>query len=172
MVLQVLIVAVLLFIFYQDMRYRAVYWIVFPLLLLLMIVVVVKNQTIQDLFISSSYNIGFLLAQLVLLFVYFSVKERRLVNITSGYLGWGDILFLLCIAFYLSPFNYLIFYIASLLVVLCFSLIIYYLKPAKESKIPLAGLQAIMFSLLFLADWRIDNFNMTNDHWLLNYLAL
>ena len=170
--LEVIIIAVLLFIFYQDILYRAVYWIVFPLLLPLMIVVAVKGHTIQDVIISSSYNIGFLLVQLILLFVYFSVKERRLVNITCGYLGWGDILFLLCIAFYLSPFNYLIFYIASLIVVLCFSLTLSYLKSTKESKIPLAGLQAIMFSLLFLADWRMDIFNMTNDDWVLNYLAL
>jgi hypothetical protein len=137
----------------------------------LLIFLSTQQHTFANFMVNSGYNMAFLLVQFLLLAVYFSVRAGTIVNITSGYLGWGDILFLLCIAFYLSPINYFVFYILSLLLVLMLVLISTSLS--KRSKtIPLAGLQAFLFALVFIADWYIDVFNITNDYWLLTYLRL
>ncbi|MFD2162280.1 hypothetical protein ACFSJU_07735 [Paradesertivirga mongoliensis] len=171
MLIKTLLIAGLLFVFYQDLRYRAVYWVLFPALLGLLVLLGIQERDILDLTLSSTYNLAFLLLQLLVLFIYFSVKAGRFVNITSGYLGWGDVLFLLCIAFYLSPVNYLLFYILSLVLVLLGALLIYTFRHAQEIKIPLAGLQAILFASLLVTDWNLKILNITNDHWLLNYLS-
>lgn len=168
---KILLIAGLLFIFYQDVRYRAVYWMLFPLLLALMFFLAVQQQGMADLTMNSGYNLIFLFIQLCILFLYFSVKARGFVNITSGYLGWGDILFLLCIAFYFSPLNYLLFYILSLITVLLITLIMYRFSNSKELKIPLAGLQAILFAIVLIADWGMETINITSDYWLVNYLS-
>src|SRR5687767_2383089 len=122
MLLKISIIMTLLYLFYQDWKYRAVYWYVFPVLFCLLSVHSLQGLTFNQLIIHSAYNLGFLLIQLVLLSLYFSVKHKRLVNITHEFLGWGDVLFLLCITCAFSPFNYLLFYVSSLIISALFAL--------------------------------------------------
>jgi hypothetical protein len=173
MLAKLVLITCLLLIFYQDLRYRAVYWILFPMVLIALLVLVAQQQPQwKELLFNSSYNLAFLLLQFLLLFLYFSLKMRRWVNLTQGYLGWGDILFLLCIAFYLSPANYFLFYLISLLLIVFTTLLIVAFKAKKQIQIPLAGLQSMFFVLLLLADWNSGLIDMTNDYWLLTYLNL
>ncbi len=76
-----------------------------------------------------------------------------MVNLTRRHLGIGDVLFLLCLAFFFSPVNFFLFYLMSLLLI-CMGTGAYLLlcKPANFS-IPLAGLQGFVFILLLLASW-------------------
>jgi hypothetical protein len=114
---------------------------------------------------------SFIGMQLVILTLYFSVKNKKWINITSGLLGLGDILFLLSIAVYLSVLNFLFFYITSLIAVL-FTWLIWQRVSAKKNKyIPLAGLQSLMAILFLLGDWWLRFFDLTNDAWLLNLVA-
>lgn len=170
MALKISLIIGLLTIFYQDMRYRAVYWLIFPFLLVVLVILSLEKNTYSDLIFHSSLNVGFLIAQFLFLTAYFSLKKRSWVNITSGYLGWGDILFLISVAFYLSPGNYLVFYISSLMIVLLVSLLKMSISKEEESKIPLAGLQALLFALLVITDWMLESFTITNDSWILTYL--
>lgn len=160
----------LVLIFYQDIRYRAVYWIAFPFLLSVLLILSVEQNTYSDLLFHSGLNVAFLLVQFLFLTAYFSLKKRCWVNITSGYLGWGDILFLISVAFYLSPGNYLVFYISSLTIVLLVSLLKMAISKKENNKIPLAGLQALLFAMIVIADWMLESFAITNDAWILSYL--
>lgn len=171
MLIKTLLMTCLVFVFYQDMRYRAVSWFAFPLLLALLIFLTPGSVNVNSLFMDLVFNLSFLLLQLGILTVYFSVKQQKLVNITQGLLGWGDILFLLCLAFYLSPVNYLLFYVGSLIAVLLISLLASK-NGAAKNKVPLAGLQALMFAGLAFADWNSDLFNLTSDNWILNFITL
>lgn len=158
---KIAILALLLLIFAQDLRSRSVYWFLFPVLTALFMLLTFSHAYAWP---TVLINIGFLLLQFLLVSVYFSVKRGRRVNITAGLLGWGDLLFLLSIAFYLSVLNFLFFYIASLLFVLLFA--------AKRYKhIPLAGLQALLFLIFLATDWWVKPFNATSDGWLLQLIA-
>jgi len=152
---RIAILALLALVFAQDMRSRAVYWLLFPVLTALFIV-------LTGFSVVAVINIVFLLVQFLLVSAYFSIKKRRWVNVMKGLLGWGDMLFLLSIAFYLSVLNFIFFYIASLLFVLLFA--------ARYKHIPLAGLQALLFAVLLTTDWWIKPFNLTNDDWLLRLI--
>ena len=168
MLIKGIIVSLLLFLFYQDMRYRAIYWVCFPLLLVL--IIILQHTDINTLLLQGGINTGFLLLQLFILSLYFSLKQRRLVNITRQHLGWGDVLFLMMIAFYFSPLNYLVFYISSLLMVLIVILLIR--LRTSELKIPLAGMQAFIFSAFLLTDWSSAYIDLASDTWILNMLNL
>lgn len=165
MLVKIAILALLMLVFAQDMRSRSVYWFLFPVLIVLFMMLTIPHAHAWP---PVLINIGFLLLQLLLVSAYFSVKQGRWVNITEELLGWGDILFLLSIAFYLSVLNYLFFYLSSLLSVLLFWLIF---SPKQDKHIPLAGLQALIFSFFLITAWWIRPVNVTSDDWLLQLIA-
>ena len=169
MLIKLGIVTSLFVLFYQDMRYRAVYWVLFPVLLLLYLALTFQHFGFDAFLVSSSSNIIFLLSQFFMLTLYFSLKQRRWVNITAKYLGWGDILFLLTLGFYLSPLNYLMFYVLSLIVVLLVTLLLAKVTGRVSLQIPLAGLQSVMFAFLFVADWSSKVMNLQSDDWIIYY---
>ncbi|WP_147425724.1 hypothetical protein [Mucilaginibacter gracilis] len=159
----------MLAIFKQDMRSRAVYWYWFPILTILFLVQGIKQKPFPEILATSAMNIGFVLLQLLLISVYFSIKNKRAVNITHSLLGWGDILFLLCIATYLSTINYILFYILSLVIVIIMTGI-YLLFHKKAEQIPLAGLQAMIFIVCLILDWLSPRIDLIHDDWLTPYL--
>ena len=159
-------------IFFQDVKSRSVYWILFPVLtgLLLLLHYTEKNNQSWS-WQAAGFNIAFFVAQLVLVTVYFSIRNRKLTNITASLLGSGDVLFILSIAIYLSIFNFLFFYIVSLITVLIFWLIWQSVSPEKNKHIPLAGLQALLFSAFLLCDWWLKLCRLTDDSWILNLIT-
>jgi hypothetical protein len=119
-----------------------------------------------------SFNLLFIGLQLAILTIYFSLKNRRVVNITHQLLGWGDILFFLAAAFYLSVLNFVFFYVGSLIVVL-FCWLLWQLISVKGGRyIPLAGFQSILLIMFLIADWYCFHFDVTNDNWLRHVLLL
>ncbi|PTT03462.1 hypothetical protein DBR11_02165 [Pedobacter sp. HMWF019] len=151
---------------YQDMRYRGVYWIFFPVLSALFFFLKLKQvgwvNTLQD----AGYAITFLVVQLLLVWLYFSVKHRKLFNIVDSYLGLGDILFLLTLAFYLSPLNYVVFYLLSLILVLVYVLVTKRIKGMDHIHIPLAGLQAAFLAMLLFWDLVQPQLQLCQDSWI------
>lgn len=163
--LQILILVFLAFICYQDMLYRAVYWWCFPILAVLMVLLKYNTSGIQQTLTDAGYGLLFLMVQIFILWIYFSAKHKKIINITDNYLGWGDVLFLIAIPFYLSPVNYVLFYIVSLILVL-----LYALATAKlitnNKHIPLAGLQAALLGIAMIMDYIISNLELYSDNWL------
>lgn len=172
LIVQVLITLVLLAIFIQDLKSRRVYWFWFPLLIFLFIVDVhiVYHQTIYMQWQSTSINLLFIGVQLLLVTIYFSIKHRQWVNISKELLGWGDILFLVSIAFYLSILNYLLFYISSLVIISVFTFMFRILSFGNNKQIPLAGLQALILIVFLVVQLLDQNIDLTSDNWLLHYL--
>lgn len=157
----------LVFIFYQDLRYKAVYWICFPILALLLFSLKFWETGFLNTIIDAGYGLLFLLIQLLVLWGYFSIKHRRAVDITNDHLGWGDILFLVVLTLYLSPGNYILFYISSLFLVLIYALCTAYLQKKHAGKhIPLAGLQAFLFAMIIITHPLIPAVTLYNDNWI------
>ena len=168
---EVLILAVLLLIFVQDMMSRSVYWALFPLLAILFILLrLLSHQYFADIGQSTLINLSFLAIQLLLVSAYFSLKKGWWVNITAGLLGWGDVLFLLCSAVYLSVLNFFLFYLLSLLTALLFWLTVQLIVNKKSRQIPLAGLQALFLAVCLAGDWWLMSVNLTDDTWLLHFI--
>lgn len=164
--LQIVILLCLGSIFYQDLRYRAVYWFCFPLLGIFLSLLKYNLTSLDVWFIDTVYGLSFLLVQIFLLWVYFSVKNKRLINLTNNYLGWGDILFLLVIPCYLSPVNFVLFYIISLIVVLLYTIFKSRANGFTGLQIPLAGLQALLLGLMMIIDFLLPTVALTDDSWI------
>jgi hypothetical protein len=138
-------------IFYLDLKYRAVYWIIFPILSTAFCFLKQMQVGFHITLVDAGFDFLFFSVQLLFLWLYFSVKHRRSYNIISNKIGLGDILFLTSVIFYLSPLNYVVFYIASLIFVLFFVSILKLLK-IKIVEIPLAGLQSLCLAILLIAE--------------------
>lgn len=156
-------------IFVQDMKGRAVYWFLFPLLACLFILLRLQVSPFDRIVGSLWPNIIFVSVMLIFLSAYISVKHKKFINITKDMLGWGDILFWFAICFYLSPFNYILFYIVSLIIVLLIWIVTLFFNK-KNVFIPLAGLQAIIFIVCLMTDRFSPRIDLTSDNWLLHCL--
>jgi hypothetical protein len=170
-IFNLVILAGLMLVFIQDIKSRAVYWIVFPILAVLFYASQSLTNNLFSPLQSAAFNIGFIVLQLVLVTVWFSFKNRRLVNITNGLLGWGDVLFIVSVAFYLPLPNFIAFYLISLLASLLIWILWQTITTKKDGHIPLAGLQALLLSLLIITSWINPKFRLTNDGWLLTYYS-
>lgn len=166
-VLQLILFSTLAFIFYQDIIYKAVYWLCFPALAIVLGILKIKQTNFTAFITDMSYGLLFLFIQLLLLSVYFSIKRKSWVNITKSLIGWGDILFLMAISFYLSPVNFIFFYILSLVLVLIFVLVQRrFSKEISHEHIPLAGLQAVLFGFMMIAGFMSMNISFYDDQWI------
>jgi hypothetical protein len=161
--IKILLIFNLLFILVQDIKFRAVYWWLFPLLLILCLG---YNYWSHDHFLL--HNIGYNLVFLIIVFssltLYFSVKNGRIVSLNKDYLGLGDILFLVAISAIFSPFNFCLFVVFSSMLVLIIALI----YPSWRNNIPLAGLQALFLCLILLFDQHI--IQISSDQWIMYQL--
>lgn len=167
----ILITILLAAIFVQDIKSRAVYWFLFPLLALSFILwQSLKHHSWAVFGYDQVINLGFLLLQLLTVSLWFSVKHKQWVNITSHLLGWGDILFLVSLAFYFSFLNFFAFYIISLIGVLLLWLSTRRVFFKNTNHIPLAGLQALFFLILFIATSFMPAFDLSSDSWIIHLL--
>ncbi|MCJ8212042.1 hypothetical protein MUY27_20160 [Mucilaginibacter sp. RS28] len=153
------------------MLFRAVHWVLFPFgLLLLVSLHYLQEGKISTMLYAVVFNVLFLLVQFLLVSVYFSLKHKQWVNLTRGMFNWGDIFFILVVACYLSTVNFIAFYISSLLVSLLAWLLVVRRYARNKNHIPLAGLQALFFVVLFAFSWIKPAFKLTDDSYLLNLL--
>jgi len=138
----------------QDFRERKVYLLLLIILAIIMaLFYYLKSDTLVYLS-NISINLTVLLVLMGILFLYSKLKLKQTLNTA---LGLGDILFFVVIAISFPIATFLILFSCSLL----FSLVLFlFLKPNLSKKsVPLAGLQALFFLLIFSANWM---FHFTN----------
>ncbi|MFN3402674.1 MAG: hypothetical protein ACK40G_01175 [Cytophagaceae bacterium] len=163
-------ILILVVMFIQDIKFRAITWYLFPALMIMFSLYSINQSGIRDMMFNTSVNLGFLLLQLVLLTIYFSIKNKRFIWITNDYLGIGDILFFVCIAFLFSPMNFIFFYLISLVVIVLGYLFMVLFRKSV-STVPLAGLQAILVIPLLLLN-HFFSLIITSDHLIVNFLLV
>lgn len=153
-----LLIPVLLFIFFQDLKFRAVYWFLFPIVLGLSIWIGLTTSNFENMM----WSFFFFIFSMGGLTLYLSIKERRLINISKGYFGLGDILFLIVII-PIFPFHiYLVFFTLGTIMSLLIHGIV--LSIAKGDKtIPYAG-----YMSLFLIPYLV--FNNSINQFILHYI--
>ncbi len=167
--MEIAVYLILLAIFIQDLKFRAVYWWLFVLLFVALGALVLQHDIAVPLG-NLTFNLIFFSLQLILLSVYFAIKHGKLVNITKQYLGWGDVLFLFAITAYLSFSSFVAFYVLSLLLIVFFELIRTTVTKQEVRKIPLAGYQSLLLAVLMLVNDCLYQLDLSNDQWLLPIL--
>jgi hypothetical protein len=167
---RILVVAVLLVVMGEDFKSRSVHLVLFPALAMLFFLTrlssgVPLGQIIPD----TSINLGFVILQLLLLTVYFSIKRREFVLITDGLIGWGDVLLLCCAATFFPVFSFVLFYIGSLVFVLLTWLVFMVIAQSQNRKIPMAGLQALALLIVLIMQWCLHVIDLTDDSQFLHF---
>ena len=141
--LHIVLLIMLSIAFYQDQKYRAISWIIFPVLSLLSIGIFFQwDFSLKNI----GLNLLFLTIVLFSLTLYLSIKEKKIVNIINGRFGLGDILFLLAVTPLFGNENYILFFISGMFLSAIFHLIIS--RGNLSAKIPLAGYLALYIILL------------------------
>ena len=161
-----LIIAGLLPIIWQDFKDRAIH--VGFLLAFIILSMISAWQTALP-FHEWIMNLGFILFILGILSFYFSMKNRRWVNIIDSYLGLGDVVFFIGLCFLFPLVNMLAFFVFSLV----FSLIVYGIitlfKKGEHNNIPLAGLMGIcLIGTIIIVE--INNYDLNNSQFILTKL--
>ncbi|HIA12588.1 MAG TPA: hypothetical protein EYN69_11040 [Flavobacteriales bacterium] len=151
------ILTALSFIIYQDFKFRAVSWVVFPILFMLAVINGVQYVGTAELMRSSLINIGFVVAIFISLTIYFSIKNRSFTNIIDNQIGVADLLLLLVICTVFSPVNFLIYYVSSLFLITLVSAGYIILKQNTKAEIPLAaGFSATLICILVFQMSSVD----------------
>lgn len=155
------IIILLSMVIIQDFRFRAVSWIIFPILFMLGIWILILNNGKELGGKNILFNLGFIAAQYLILTLYFSARRNKLILITREYIGWGDILFLFSIS-PLFSFPGFVFYLVSSLI---FTLVVFGIAKIlisgfeRNNPIPLAGSLAIPLILLVILQVFIPGFS-------------
>jgi hypothetical protein len=132
----------------QDYKYFAISWGWIPVLIILGIIEGSSILPIDVLAQDYMMSLVFVVIQMVFMTIWFSIKEKRIVNLCKEILGLGDVLFLIVLVFYFSFINYLIFVIGSTILIALGYLIKGKISVSNENRIPLAG--AMAFGLVIL----------------------
>ncbi|HAF29430.1 MAG TPA: hypothetical protein DCG75_10325 [Bacteroidales bacterium] len=167
--LKILLLLILVFILYQDLRYQAVSWIFFVVGLALTLIISIKENYLTDLIVNSTINFLFILFQLSVIYLFTWIKFKKKKNIFKSVFGLGDLLFLLMIIPLFSPLNFVIFFIASIIFTLFVYTILRSIKIYKKHRIPLAGLQSL-FLFIVLISQIFSKFNLYNDYYILQFI--
>jgi hypothetical protein len=145
-----LILIPLIIIVYQDFKQRSISWWTIPLLL---IIGGIQSYFINDwqqglqFFLVNILFIGF---QYLVLTIYFSLKEKRLVQIVNKWIGLGDWLFFIGLATLFSVVHFTMFFIFSIFLILVFFLILKNTILKQVKTIPLAGAMSLVYILTWL----------------------
>jgi len=169
--LQMLASGLLILIAVQDLGKRSVSWPLFPLLAASGLALQWQlSYPLKEILTFSFINIIFLGIQFLFVRGYFRIT-RGPSKMLDELLGWGDVLFLVCAAFFLPVINFVAFYVISLLLVLVSWLIYRYVSGAKDKQVPLAGLQALVLMLFLCGNWLFNAYDVYNEQ-LLNFFIV
>lgn len=163
MILQLLICLVLLIIMIQDFRFRAVHWILFPILLILLVTESLFVSKIDNYLDSISINLLVILLQGLILIGYYKLKGTHFINFMKDRIGMGDLLFVLVMAFAFSWSTFLFYYIAGLLFTLITWIAVRNLIKLRSQLVPLAGMLALFMTIIMLADIILPDYSRGMD---------
>jgi hypothetical protein len=136
----------------QDFLFRAVHWILFPVLLILFVTESLFVSKIDDYLDSISINLLVILLQGLILIAFYKLKGTQFINFIKDRIGLGDLFFVLAMAFAFSWSTFLFYYIAGLLFTLITWLAVRNLIRLKSQLVPLAGMLALFMTLIMLAE--------------------
>lgn len=138
----IICIYLLLKLFLEDWRTRAVHWYLFPSILVCTLLI--NASTMEDYGYTIIANVSIVAIQIASILLYLKLRRYDWRLLTANYLALGDILFLLVLSFSLETEAFLIFNICSIVISLLVGLV------WKLKTIPFAGIQSLMLALLWV----------------------
>jgi hypothetical protein len=135
----------LIIIAYQDYKYRAITWIMLPILFLVNFISAGYDKGLQMTIENTLTNSLFLTVQFTLVYLFFRTKKGSPTSFTGHFIGWGDLLYFAAI----TPCYSIVIFICYLVSGMLFTLFAYFMwqlfsfRSIRHIKIPLAGILAI-----------------------------
>lgn len=153
--IKIILLSTLLGILYQDFKARKVFLWLLVLVHFLFGFLHFRQSLIEPFLMTISINIGIVFVIMFVLFLYSKFKLKLALQHTFGL---GDLLFFLAVAVGFPTLTFIVLFSFSLF----FSLLLYLVlkNNLKHNTVPLAGLQAIFFSLIFLLHWTTNFINL------------
>jgi len=138
-------------IIYEDFRFRAIHWYWLALfgLTAYFYSVAATSEVLT--------NFSFIFLQIAGLTTYFSIKNKRLINIVDAQIGLGDLLFFIPLCLLFKPILFLAFFVISLTVSLIGFLMLQKFWLKNLETIPLAGCMSIFLIIFLLAEFILPN---------------
>lgn len=133
----------------QDWRERKVSIYLLAFLFGLYLVQGIHQKSIQDWLFNWNINLIVLGIQMIILFLYFSWKERRWISLADRYIGVGDLVFFIILASHFSPLVFSWVYLGSLIFTIL-GVVLYYIfyKKALQPIPLLSGVCSFILLLL------------------------
>lgn len=154
---------ILAFVVFQDFKSKSISWYLLPMLLIVFIGNALLRIEVENLLLFSGINLILVITNLVGVFLLVWLKERKPINIIDSYLGLGDVLFFLVITTTFSPFNFVVFYLGSILIITLIYGVIILINKEKKTLIPLAGAMSLLLMFVLIADAFIPSVDIYND---------
>jgi len=170
-IVNILLLISLVYIAIQDFKYRAISWYWLPFVFIALSYNALSNQPYLDILKFSLVNFVFILLQFILLSVYISVKNRRIMNIIDTYIGLGDLLFFVVLVVAFSPFNFMLFFTFSLLITLVGAFAFKLILKNKSNQIPLAGMQSVTYIFVLIFKNMSDNIDFYDDSYFITFFT-
>jgi hypothetical protein len=163
-------VLLLFFILWQDITYRAVYWFLFPVLLLLEVAAQAFSIIPVDVYVLNiGLNFLMIIIQIGVLYVYFKCI-RKIDNLFANAFGLGDLLMLFCFACAFPFAGFILFCLITFLISIILVLLVRLLKKDIAASVPLAGIQAGIYSVLLLINYVYALPIFSLNYWLFNFM--
>lgn len=143
---------------FEDFKRHAISWYYLPILFVLLFIASLQYLSFKALLISIALNLVIIAFIYLMLVLYFSVKNRKIIFNINQYLGIGDTLFILCLLPSFSAINYVFYLVFGLFVALILGLI--YQIRTKQKEIPLVGFLGIYYSIIFVINKFIVDLNL------------
>ncbi len=134
---------------YQDFKYRAISWWAPLLVLTTALCLAVSAIGISNTLSQWGINVLFLIVQGGLLALTFGLGRGQW-KIFDHLIGWGDVLFLICVSALFSTVNFLLWYSMALVMSLAGFGLYVLISGKKESSVPLAGTLAICAAIFII----------------------
>lgn len=163
MLTNIISILMLLVLFFQDFRMRAIHWSPLIILFFTILAEAFHAQGFSEVAGMVLRNTFFLMIQGIVLVLYYLVKGRSVKSIINVSIGSGDILLFLITTFCFSMVNFVIFYILSLILSLVLWLTVTMLFSPTEKSVPLAGLTSATLVLIFVFDRFSFSFDRFDD---------
>lgn len=143
-IVKLILIISLIILFLQDIKSRAVSWVIFPIIFLSTLYIQLQSIQLDELMIQFMINLFIILIQISFLMLYLKFTNKSWTELTSKYFAWGDILFFIILGLSFPIPFFIFFLIASIIISILISLIL------KFKTVPLAGFQAILFAFVLL----------------------
>jgi len=148
--INIIVLLILLVVVFQDLKYRAIH-VILPILLFIAAIarfLLLKHHIYQ--LVSTVVFLGLVLLGL---FLYTSVKSKKISNPIDSSIGLGDIVFFIAIIPLFFSTTYILFFSTGMLFTIACHLLF---TRNKEAHVPLAGYLSIYLILLSIVDFCID----------------